>query len=58
MNAYVPAWFPFRPYIANKRYLFYQSKPTTAMLETVPRFVEHAGDVLVDEVFDLEVSLD
>jgi len=56
LNPYIPAWIPFRPYLANKRYLFYQSKPTKEMMETVPVFLQHAKEVLVDEVFSFEVS--
>jgi hypothetical protein len=56
LNPYIPAWGPLRPWIANKRYLFYQSKPTREMMETVPAFMEYAKEVVVDQVFDFEVS--
>lgn len=56
LNPWIPSWLPLRPWIANKRYQFYLSIPTRQAMETVPEFLAHAKEVVIDEVFDFEVS--
>jgi hypothetical protein len=57
LNDYLPSYVPFRSRIANKRYACIIMKPSADMLDTVPRFTESAGNVLIEGIFEFEASV-
>jgi hypothetical protein len=57
LNDYLPSYFPFKSWIANKRYACIIMQPSADMLDTVPRFMESAGNVLIEGVFEFEASV-
>lgn len=57
LDPYIPTYTPFRSWLAGKPYAFHLDQPgAQAVLDTLPEFVQSAGDMLIDQVFDSQVS--
>jgi len=54
LHDYVPDWLPFRSWVAGKRYACIMLDNEPKILDTVPAFLESAGQVTIDSTFKFE----